>query len=847
MKRLMLKILLVLGVLIGLFLAGIYIIGQSYQEEIGDLLEQEINQQIKTQVEITECGFDVFSDLPDVAISLNNVLVHSSFKPNKNSAADTLFFAKRILFSFDLFHLLKGSYNLNRVLVENGACNMKVNKKGQDNFQIIKSSSSEDSSAFQLNIKNVILRKMRYYYQNDKQKNKINVWTKKAVVSGNFSNQDFKILTEGEFILKQLKISNINYLKQYDAPVNIKAIIDNKSVRVQKGHLRLANQPLDIQGSYTFDKRSWLDILIHSNRINLEAIKSSLPPNYAQSFEDYEAQGILGLQMQIKGRIAPNSSPNVNIKGELNDAIITNTEKDIDLKFKQLKWDYKSKQASIIIPKIEANILNTTLEGSLKIPNIRRATVLGNIKASGDLKQLNYFHTVDSLFKLEGLFKMQGRFSIPLNQDFQANTQVINQWKTTGDIELQNASVTFKTLNEQNISNLNLKCRLNNQKWEIASLKGTHSYCSNIVFKGTLYSVLPYFFSDNKHFNINGDCHLEQLNINDFMSEESSEETPNKDKALISFFPERMGARIQTHIDRLSFNRFKAQNIKTELLIKPNIIQCSHLSFKNSEGTVNGQLTLQHQQNTYLLKTQGNINNIEIQQLMYQLDNFEQDNITDQHIKGRLQAVYNWRSKFSPDFTLLSPSIKAQFNIRLSEGSLTHYKPLYSLSKFIELEELKTISFENIENELKIDNNTLYVPQMSVYSSAIDFKISGQHHFEGDFKYQINVLLSEVLGRKARERKLENQEFSHIEDDGRGRTSLFLVMQGNSDDFQIKYDTKGVKQHIKEEFKKEKTNLKKILNKEFGWFKKDSAVVQSKKKAPPKKTTKEQFKIEWDD
>ena len=62
----------------------------------------------------------------------------------------------------------------------------------------------------------------------------------------------------------------------------------------------------------------------------------------------------------------------------------------------------------------------------------------------------------------------------------------------------------------------------------------------------------------------------------------------------------------------------------------------------------------------------------------------------------------------------------------------------------------------------------------------------------------------------------------------------------------IKYDTKSVKEHLKEGFKEEKTNLKTILNEEFGLFKKDSAVIINKKK-PKEKSTKNNFQIEWED
>jgi hypothetical protein len=90
-----------------------------------------------------------------------------------------------------------------------------------------------------------------------------------------------------------------------------------------------------------------------------------------------------------------------------------------------------------------------------------------------------------------------------------------------------------------------------------------------------------------------------------------------------------------------------------------------------------------------------------------------------------------------------------------------------------------------------------------------------------------------------------NTEFGTIEDDGLGRTKMFLTVQGPVSDPKIKYDKKGVEEKIVEDVKKEKENLKTLLNKEFGWFKKDTT-SKSKEMDPPKKK-KEELQIERDE
>lgn len=55
---------------------------------------------------------------------------------------------------------------------------------------------------------------------------------------------------------------------------------------------------------------------------------------------------------------------------------------------------------------------------------------------------------------------------------------------------------------------------------------------------------------------------------------------------------------------------------------------------------------------------------------------------------------------------------------------------------------------------------------------------------------------------------------------------IFLTMKGPLANPTIVYDRKGIEQKVTQDIKQEKQDLKKILNKEFGWFKKDTAIVK---------------------
>ena len=100
-------------------------------------------------------------------------------------------------------------------------------------------------------------------------------------------------------------------------------------------------------------------------------------------------------------------------------------------------------------------------------------------------------------------------------------------------------------------------------------------------------------------------------------------------------------------------------------------------------------------------------------------------------------------------------------------------------------------------------------------------------------KYKLNfykLKISDLLSKKFKKNKKENdEEFGKIEEDGEGKTTIFLVITGTVDNPIVKYDGKSVKEKIVAKFLNEKKVLKKILKEEFHWFTKDTTIYKENK------------------
>jgi len=135
------------------------------------------------------------------------------------------------------------------------------------------------------------------------------------------------------------------------------------------------------------------------------------------------------------------------------------------------------------------------------------------------------------------------------------------------------------------------------------------------------------------------------------------------------------------------------------------------------------------------------------------------------------------------------------------------------------------------------------IPEMNILSSAFNISVAGEHTFNNDLDYHLSVLLSEVLSKRFRKRKPKKDEFTNIEDDGLGRTTLYLAITGNVDDYKVGYDRRRTRKKIKQDLEEEKEEIKSILKDEFSFFKKDSSI---KRRKHEKEENKMIFEFEGD-
>jgi hypothetical protein len=477
---------------------------------------------------------------------------------------------------------------------------------------------------------------------------------------------------------------------------------------------------------------------------------------------------------------------------------------------------------------IHAILQGRSIKGNLEITNFKNPLLQFDVDASADLAVLSKFIKPDTLEKISGDLIIK-------NMVFTGKANDISTYVSSGNINLNNVSFKFKQkpvvfTNVQGV----LAFSKNNLK--VNSLGG-NAAASDFSFTGNLDNFFGYFFAKNQKLNIDAALQSANLDLNEIMEKDVSSSV--NDTVYKIRFADDLAFTIRVNINHIHFNKFHATDLRGTIQLQNSELATHALQFNAMDGSVYLQGSIREiKSDSLVIQYDASIKKLDITKLFSQMGNFGQQTITDKNLKGNVTADVQFLSKWSNTLNCNLDNVKATANITIENGELVNFSPMLALSKYVKGADLNDIKFSTLKNTIEIKDRKIIIPSMEINSNALNIVASGVHGFDNMIDYHLQLLLSQLLGKKV---KNLNTEFGTIEDDNYGKTKLFIAMKGPAANPKFSYDTKGMKEKLMVDLTKEKQNLKEILKKEFGKNKDD----QSAKSDSTKK--QQELQIDTDD
>jgi len=204
-------------------------------------------------------------------------------------------------------------------------------------------------------------------------------------------------------------------------------------------------------------------------------------------------------------------------------------------------------------------------------------------------------------------------------------------------------------------------------------------------------------------------------------------------------------------------------------------------------------------------------------------------------------------------FNINENKLYSETQLNIDNGELIYFEPLVELQDFLKDElnlnfSLSHLKFQTLENNIKIKNGVITIPEMAIRSSDINLDISGKHTFAQDIDYLLKIKHSEIF--KANKQNKIDAEFGVVENNDKTAT-LPLRMKGNIEDPKFSYDTREKIKGIKIALKNEGKEIKKVFMDEFGGIfkskKNKGTSLNSENEESNNSSSKTQTIITWDE
>lgn len=811
--------------------AGVYL-KFHYRDIVKNLLKKEIAYYIEPTIN-TEISFTVLRTFPYASVVFKNISMDDPLPQQ-----EVMLKAKNVYFQFNVLSIIKKDYTLKRIQISDGEIHLLTNENGESNYlMLLKSREKEDEQdkKMSINLNLIELDNVDLTYESSGQYVQLQV--NKAVAKGQFSRQTFDLDTKGDFFLNKYQVGDFIWAQDdkisADLVLNVSAV--EHRLKLKKGVLDFNALPLEITGQLGFDQQKHLDIRMKSAKLNLKRLLDNIPDDYSKQLNNYDIDGNPFVNIHIQGSYKDGQTPLLKASFGLEKARIKHKKSGIQIENLHMNGSFTNGEmhnastSSLVINQFDGTFDQHNFQGALHIQDLEHPRIKIQTQSEIDLLALKQFAQLEHINTLSGtldadltLIVTPENISKLLPEDFAKGT-------STGTLKLKNVSLKMQE-DGQALKNLGGTISFGKRDVIIRELHGYINQKSDFSIKGYFQNFIPFLLYEDQQLGVIADFSSDYLSLDDMLND--GEETTDKaaEESYQLNLPENITFRFDVKIEALEFRKFHAENVSGTARYENRILHLNHLTMNSMQGDLSARGFVNTQQSDKIkVNGEAYLQNVRIEEVFYQLENFNLETFTHKNISGNLTSSFEFSALYNQALQPVQNSMKANADLSISNGKIKNFKPLMKLARFLRVDDLSEVRFGKLENTIQVANDEIMIPKMEIESDAADFKLSGKHSFNQDIEYYLEILLSEILSKKAKANKDENSEFGVIQDDGLGKTTLFLKITGTTEKPKFAYNTDGLKQKIKEDLKEEKTEIKQILHDEVGLFRGDSSVEQKPK------------------
>ncbi|MBF7092989.1 hypothetical protein IUY40_15765 [Flavobacterium sp. ALJ2] len=499
LKPILYKIAKYIGIAFVVILTLLFITPYIFSDKIKEEIKKTANKKLNAELNYSDAYISFFHHFPSLTLTLNDLKLNGSAPFQKENFVT----AKEVSFGINISSLLFGeTVSIDQIYLSNSFINVKVNKNGEANYNIYKSSEAEeekeDSDDTSLKLKKIEIINSKIVYDDQSTNVHLDVFGFNYSGKGDLSKDIFDLYSKAKIEKLNILYENEPYLmnKKVDADLITKVNVNSLSFFFEQNNLKINQLIVDFKGKFDFLKDGYnIDFVIKSNNSQLHDVFTAFPPKFITWLSKTDLKGNTNLLLTLKGKYiaSQNIAPDLNVDLKISDGYVnynkslfpvSNLNLDINTKLPSLNPDLLIVDAK----NLALNINKDYLKSKFYVKGVNTPEINVNLNSQIDLEKLTQ------------------AFGIP---DIELKGNLIGDVKAKGIFDLKNKlfPVTSSTINLKNgyiktkyypnpITDITIVSKINNNNGTFDDLKVKLSP-AQITFEGK-----PFFINaDLSNFN----------------------------------------------------------------------------------------------------------------------------------------------------------------------------------------------------------------------------------------------------------------------------------------------------------------------------------------------------------
>ena len=803
----------VLAIIVGLLIVA-SVVSYIYKDRIIRFVTEELASEINGKVTIGAIDLSFFSSFPNVSIQLHNVCAYStpSFRkqdfPGVNT--DTAIAAGKIMFAFNIIDFFNEKYIVQQIKIKNADIHFYIDSNGNNNCNFIKESADTSKKQYFVELSRISFYKTKTQFHSASQSIYAKDYFEYAFFSGKFLDTNFALFVDTEFTSNVLQIKNDSYFKDLDVDMEVSVAKTNNLFQILQADIETPFAEISTKGNVRLKKDGTNMDLTYSLSIpDIQDLAPVLPNSVAKLFSENKLEGEITSDGTISGMLTDDNYPRLHANITYNNGSILYEKDKYEFSTKGLLSTsdmgnlahYSYSNASFSCSRNE-----TSLSGSIRLTDFEHMAInlSGNINAN--LEDLAEFIQPEDYVitgTAKGTISYKGFLS-----DFDSFTpDFFKRTETDLNVLLANVTVTPPSYSPYEFTDVSGKLHCKNQDLQLDSVSG-NVQGNAFTIEGNAPNMLSYIMFSGQNASFTGKAWVDKLNVNPFMDHYYKYISSDTSTSTLS-----------THVDFTSnqviYDTYTFTDVNCIVIYTGDEFEIQQTKLKTLQGNYTGNLKFIYYANgTAKCEGTGEVKKMSAKELFKTFNDFDQTFLKENQINGKISCKFNFATMLDKDYNPVYESMKILTTLLIEDGSIKDFEPFIDMGKKLKVEEFNTVTFSRLENTLKIDNDTLYIPTMKIRTNAFEMDFSGKHAINNNqFSYYITLFMKKTLSSMFKKQNA-GEDFGEIETNNDGNVRVPVHIYGNPDKYIVDYDVKASVQNVKQGLSKQKEEWKAIFGKE---------------------------------